>query len=285
MPTATQPASYAIVEPLESRQLLATAVHPGDYFAPVGAQLTYSTWEDGVKLPLADAEKMTLRSVKISGVRMIVERTDQADGACHLTYYSRAADGNTLLHMMKDYEEGSVNTITLTPPLVAMSSTLNIGQTHKASTNAVFTDTRGAALWGRIKLSYTVVGSERVKVPAGRFATIKTNMSMTVTMSYDSLYVTVSTVTSNWRAKGLGTVKESNTSVIKYYQNGRLDRQETQTTAKVLLAYTLPAKSAPLPAPPVSTKPAPARVSLFSSNPLPQDLLTASDDTDYPILQ
>ncbi len=219
---------------LESRLLLTTITRVDyDPRMPL-CKWVYSTRDDGVSGK--ETVTMLAKSVKLDGVAIWEERTEKPNGDRYRAFMSLSATEGTQDHKEIAVDEDGPSWITFQPPVILFPAKMQFGKQCSGRTEA----TLSAGVRATTTYSSTAIRFEKVTVAAGIFSAVKITNQMTMDASQDGRRIVSALTVTSWNVKGIGMVRESNTSVTKTYQNGRLADTTRGAESRELVSYSIP---------------------------------------------
>jgi len=222
------------LEGLEQRTHLAAA--PLSVYYPLipGSTWAYDIVDDGKHL--TSTESIATQTKRIHGERAFQRISDWSDGTRDISLENFSAGGQLHLHRAGD------NSTQLTfSPAVAFPKLARVGQRVQTQGRLDITDS--VHLTGTYHTDVQVIGTERITVPAGTFASIKVRMKLDISVEYhkngDNLVMRVVGTETEWLAKGVGTIKNVQKTHSDETTNGRR-KVSDGVEIDVLRSYSIP---------------------------------------------
>ena len=228
------PQDFAL-EGLEQRTHLAAAPLSAFYPLIPGSTWSYDIVDDGKHF--TSTESIATQTKRIHGERAFQRISDRSDGTRNLSLENFGAGRQ--LHLHRVGEDSTQVTFT---PAVSFPKLARVGQRVQMNGRLDITD-GSVHMTGTYHADDEVIGTERITVPAGTFATIKVRMKINLSVSYhkngDNLVMKDVETETEWLARGVGTIKNVQKTHSDDTTNGRREVSDGMEV-DVLRSYSIP---------------------------------------------
>jgi hypothetical protein len=224
--------TFATIERLEERRLLAVAYLSAYSPMTVGSWWTYDKIDDGKRLK--ETDKVLPQTVDVQGETFFQMKNMPSRGHASIDLANVSAAGQ-LQTAGTNSRDGNVQfTPPVKLPLLAKKGdkAVSVGKTNMLI--------EGHHLVGTYRIVTVVAGFGRVTVPAGTFSTVRIKMSISMGAKDrdSSLAMRSSGTVVTWMAKGVGPVKSTSTGHTDVSAGGRHEESDDETMS-VLRKYSL----------------------------------------------
>jgi hypothetical protein len=217
-------------EVLESRFMLA-ATALGKFPLKANAQWVYDVIEDGTSGSYTMRVLPTQETVGTTKAWVLSDAWSKID----------VAIGDKGLQALKDrsVESGNPDQTIYDTPMMLLPASLTTGKATTFSGPAHGKTDNGEAWTGTMKVTDTLVRTERVTVPAGTFSAFRIQQTKVLTERAKSgAWRSTKTWTETfWFVKNVGIVKVGSVTITQFWRNGVAERPESNTWAQALRSY------------------------------------------------